>query len=53
MCTTVCLYVCLCITYVLCIWTPEESIGSPGPGVIGSFELSYGCWELNLGPLCS
>ena len=35
-----CLYVCL-----------HEGAKSPGTGVTDSYELSCGCWELNLGPL--
>jgi len=38
--TAVCLCVCLC-----------EGSRSPGTGVTDSCELSYGCWELNPGPL--
>ena len=28
-----------------------KSVGYPETGVTDSCELSYGCWELNLGPL--
>jgi hypothetical protein len=30
---------------------PEEGIGSPMPKATNSCELSFGCWELNMGPL--
>lgn len=45
-----CLFVCaphVC----LCPWQPEESMRSPGTGVTGGCEPSFGCFELNPGPL--
>lgn len=35
----------------LYLWNPEEDVGSHGMGVIGSYELPFGIWEPNLGPL--
>lgn len=32
-------------------WLAEEGVGSPGTGVTDSWELSCGCWEMNLNPL--
>jgi hypothetical protein len=29
----------------------NEDVKSPGTGVIDNYELSCGCWELNLSPL--
>jgi hypothetical protein len=30
---------------------PEEGVKTPGTGATDGCEPSYGCWELNLGPL--
>lgn len=30
---------------------PEEAVRCPGTGVIEDYDLTYGCWELNLGSL--
>jgi hypothetical protein len=38
-------HVCLVPTEV------REGVVSSGAGFLGSCELPYGCWELNLGPL--
>ena len=35
-----------CLHVYLC-----EGIRSPGTGIIDSYELPCGCWELKLGPL--
>ena len=40
------MYTGVLLGYTLC-----EGVRSPGTGVIDSCELSYGCWELNPGPL--
>lgn len=40
------LHLYLCTTFMQCPYKPEESIGSPGTGVI---ELPHGCWEQNVG----
>jgi hypothetical protein len=40
-----CLCLCLCTTEL------EEGIESPGTGFTDGCEPSFGCWELNLGPL--
>ena len=37
MCVYVCVCVCVCVC-VLCLQRPEEGIGYPGDGTIGSFE---------------
>jgi hypothetical protein len=29
----------------------EDSVGSPGIGIIKGYRLSHGCWELNSGCL--
>jgi hypothetical protein len=41
--------VCVCHMCALCLWKPEESIRSPGTGVIDSCELPDGSWESNPG----
>lgn len=40
-------YVCLSTMCVECLNKPEGGIRSPGIGVVGSDELSCGCWELS------
>lgn len=39
---------CMC---VLCPQREEQGISSSENGVTNTWELQYGCWELNLGPL--
>lgn len=45
----------MCVPLCMCVYVsakrPEESIGPHGTAVIGGYESSYGCWELNAGPL--
>jgi hypothetical protein len=47
MCLFACMYVCaLCGCLVL-----SEGFGSPGTRVTDVYDLPYGCWNLNPGPL--
>lgn len=48
------LAVCMSMHHIIHAWSPkrpEESIESPGIGVIDGYELPSGCWDLNLGLL--
>jgi hypothetical protein len=39
-------------TLVFCLLVcPCEGVRSPGTGIIDSYVLTFGCWDLNLGPL--
>lgn len=43
-------YLCKCAQYA-CPERPGEDVRSPGTEVMDSCELSYGCWQPNLGSL--
>ena len=45
------LFLFMCIGVLLACTCVCEGVRSSGTGVIDSCKLSYGCWELNLGPL--
>jgi hypothetical protein len=44
-----CLCICLCITCMsgVCLWSPEEGVGSLERAVTDGCKLPCGCWELN------
>ena len=44
------MYVCMYVNkYVcICVYTPEECIGSNGTIVIDDCKMPHGCWQLNL-----
>ena len=48
MCMGVYLYICMYTVYVSCV---HGGIRVSDTGVIGSFKLCSGCWELNPGLL--
>lgn len=35
--------------HAVCLWRPEERIGSPGNVATDHCELQCRCWELNMG----
>lgn len=45
----------MCVCVILChrcsCRDQKKCVCTPGAGVTGGIESSYGCWELNLGPL--
>lgn len=41
------LFVCLCSTYVQCLWEPEEGARYPGTGLTDGCERPCESWESN------
>lgn len=52
MCMSVCLHVCTCTTCRPGTHEGQErALAAPGSGVKDDCDISWGCWEQNLGPL--
>lgn len=47
----VCMCVCVCTTYAHMAYPTLKRVGSPGARIVGAWEPSCGCQELNLAPL--
>lgn len=41
---------CVYHMHAVCLWRPEEGIGSLGNVATYHFERQCRCWELNMGP---
>lgn len=42
-------WMCACLAWYPS--RPEEGNGAPGTGIKDNHELTWGCWDQNLGPL--